>query len=44
VIADIAVIPVVYRPGVHAMAHRLKGQLSGWDSTLCLINGWYREA
>jgi peptide/nickel transport system substrate-binding protein len=44
VIADMAVIPVVYRPGVHAMSHRLKGQSSGWDSTLCLINAWYREA
>lgn len=44
VIEDIAVIPVVYRPSVHAMSNKLKGQLSGWDSTLCMLNAWYREA
>ena len=43
VIDDIAVIPVVYRPSVEALSHKLKGQLSGWDSLICLLNGWYRE-
>lgn len=44
VIADIAVIPVVYRPSVHAISNRLKGQVSGWDSVLCYINAWHRDA
>ncbi len=44
VINDIVVIPVVYRPSVHAMSNKLKGELSGWDSTLCMLNAWYREA
>ena len=44
VIDDIAVIPVVYRPQVNAVAHKLKGQYSGWDSVLWDLAGWYREA
>jgi hypothetical protein len=43
-VEDVAVIPVVYRPGAHAMSLRLKGQATGWDSTLSLMNAWYREA
>ncbi len=44
VIEDVAVIPVVYRPGAHAMSLRLKGQATGWDTTLAFLNAWYREA
>ncbi len=44
VIDDIAVIPVVYRPSVQAVSDKLKCQLSGWDSLLALLNGWYRVA
>jgi peptide/nickel transport system substrate-binding protein len=39
-----AVIPVVYRPTVHAMQHKLKAPLSGWDSTFYSLSSWYREA
>ena len=44
VIDDVVVIPVVYRPSVQAVANTLKCQLSGWDSFLALLNGWYRTA
>ena len=44
VVEDICVIPIVYRPGVHAVATKLKTSVSGWDSTLAGLNNWYREA
>ena len=44
VIDDVVVIPVVYRPSVQAVSLKLKVALSGWDSLLALLNGWYREA
>jgi peptide/nickel transport system substrate-binding protein len=44
VIEDIALVPVVYRPAVHAMSHRLRAQLSGWDSSFWNLAAWYREA
>ena len=44
VVEDPAVIPVVYRPGVAAMSHRLKAVLSGWDNAFWNLKDWYREA
>src|SRR5271165_6244840 len=44
VVGDPAVIPVVYRPGVSAMAHQLRAILSGWDNVLWDLRNWYREA
>ncbi len=44
VINDVVVIPVVYRPQVHAVSNKLKGEISGWDATLGFLAGWYREA
>lgn len=44
VVTDPAVIPIVHRPVVAAMSHRLRAQLSGWDNTLWNLKDWYREA
>jgi len=44
VVGDPAVIPVVYRPGVSAMARQLRANLSGWDNVLWDLANWYREA
>lgn len=44
VVGDPAVIPVVYRPGVSAMARQLRANLSGWDNVLWDLPNWYREA
>jgi peptide/nickel transport system substrate-binding protein len=44
VVEDPAVIPVVYRPGVAAMSHRLRAVLSGWDNAFWNLKDWYREA
>ncbi len=44
VVGDPAVIPVVYRPRVSAITHRLKASLSGWDNDLWDLRNWYREA
>ncbi len=38
------VIPVVYRPRVAAISHKLKAPLSGWDNDLWSLKDWYREA
>jgi len=43
-VGDYAVIPVVYRPRVAAVSHKLKVQLSGWDNDLWMLSDWYREA
>ncbi len=43
-VEDVVVVPIVYRPGAHAMSLRLKGQATGWDTTLAFLNAWYREA
>src|SRR6266571_4116045 len=40
VVEDPAVIPVVYRPGVAAMSHRLKAVLSGWDNAFWNLKDW----
>jgi peptide/nickel transport system substrate-binding protein len=44
VVEDPVVIPVVYRPGVAAMSHRLRAVLSGWDNAFWNLKDWYREA
>jgi peptide/nickel transport system substrate-binding protein len=44
VVGDPVSIPVVYRPNVMGMSHRLRAQLSGWDLTLSDLRNWYREA
>jgi len=44
VIADVAVIPVVYRPTVAGLHNALRAPISGWDNNLWLISDWYREA
>jgi peptide/nickel transport system substrate-binding protein len=44
VIEAVTVIPVVYRPAVYAVQHKLKAPLSGWDSTFFNLQSWYREA
>jgi len=44
VVDDVAVIPVVYRPQVHAVSNALRARYSGWDSSLWDLSGWYREA
>jgi peptide/nickel transport system substrate-binding protein len=44
VVDGVAVIPVVYRPTVHAVSNKLKAPLSGWDSTFYGLRSWYREA
>jgi peptide/nickel transport system substrate-binding protein len=44
VVADPAVIPVVYRPTVGAISHKLKATLSGWDNSFWNLKDWYREA
>jgi peptide/nickel transport system substrate-binding protein len=38
------VIPVVYRPRVAAISHKLKAPLSGWDNDFWDLKDWYREA
>jgi peptide/nickel transport system substrate-binding protein len=44
VVADNAVIPVVYRPRVQAVAKNLQAWTTGWDNDLWMISEWYREA
>jgi peptide/nickel transport system substrate-binding protein len=41
---DQAVIPVVYRPRVAAVASKLRVDLSGWDTDMGNLKDWYREA
>jgi len=43
VINNVVVVPVVYRPGVAALAKGLHAPLSGWDSDLWDLRDWYRE-
>jgi peptide/nickel transport system substrate-binding protein len=44
VCADHAVIPVVYRPTVSAVASKLRVDISGWDNNTANLKDWYREA
>jgi peptide/nickel transport system substrate-binding protein len=41
---DQTVIPVVYRPGVAAISHKLKAPISGWDVNTWNLADWYRDA
>ncbi len=43
VIEGLAVIPVVYRPRVAAVASKLRTNLSGWDNDLWNLKDWFRE-
>ncbi len=43
VIEGLAVVPVVYRPRVAAVATRLRTSLSGWDNDFWNLKDWYRE-
>jgi peptide/nickel transport system substrate-binding protein len=43
VIANIVVIPVVFRPRVAAVSNRLRAEQSGWDSDFWALQNWYRE-
>jgi peptide/nickel transport system substrate-binding protein len=43
-IADVVVIPIVWRNGVSAVNHKLHGmELTSWDSNLWDLAYWYRE-
>jgi peptide/nickel transport system substrate-binding protein len=44
VCAGRAVIPIVNRPKVQAIAHTLHAPISGWDNDLWNLRDWYREA
>ncbi|MFI4997137.1 MAG: peptide ABC transporter substrate-binding protein [Hyphomicrobiales bacterium] len=44
VIADRAVIPVVYRPTIAGLRNDIKASLSGWDNYVWALADWYREA
>jgi peptide/nickel transport system substrate-binding protein len=45
VIQNVVVIPVLWRNGVSASTHKLRGMdLSGWDTTMWRLPYWYREA
>jgi peptide/nickel transport system substrate-binding protein len=44
VIEDVAVIPVVSRPNVAAVANNLHAPLSGWDNYTWALKDWYRDA
>ena len=39
-----AVIPIMSRYEVNAVANKLKLPLSGWDSNLSLLRDWYRDS
>jgi peptide/nickel transport system substrate-binding protein len=43
-IEDVAVVPIVYRPWIHAKANSLNAPFSGWDSPLCQLPVWHRKA
>jgi len=43
VISDVAVIPVIYRPGVRGVHNALKVNVSGWDNDTFMLADWYRE-
>jgi peptide/nickel transport system substrate-binding protein len=43
VVEDRVVIPVVHRPVVAAMSHKLRASLSGWDNAFWNLKDWYRE-
>jgi peptide/nickel transport system substrate-binding protein len=44
VIANVVVIPVVFRPRVAAVSNALHVEQSGWDSDFWNLQSWYKEA
>jgi peptide/nickel transport system substrate-binding protein len=44
VVGDHAVIPIVARPLVAALKHKLVAELSGWDNDTWELASWYLEA
>ena len=44
VIENRVVVPVVFRPFVHAIQHKLHVPVSGWDNDLWALKDWYRDA
>ncbi|MGA7325268.1 MAG: peptide ABC transporter substrate-binding protein [Rhodomicrobium sp.] len=44
VVGDGGVIPIVYRPSVAGLGSKMRAPLSGWDSYVWMISGWYRVA
>jgi len=43
VIANVVVIPIVYRPAVAAVSNKLHVLLSGWDSYIGRFHDWYAD-
>jgi peptide/nickel transport system substrate-binding protein len=43
-VGDQVVIPIVARPGVSALKHKLVAELSGWDNNTWNLASWYLEA
>jgi len=44
VIQNVVVIPVLWRNGVSASTHKLRGMdLTGWDTTMWRLAYWYKE-
>ena len=43
-IKNVAVIPVVSRSAVAAVANNLHAPLSGWDNNTYALQDWYRDA
>ena len=43
VVKQRVVIPIVYRPGVAALSHRLQARPSGWDSTFWALQDWFMK-
>jgi peptide/nickel transport system substrate-binding protein len=41
--ADRSVIPIVHRPSVSAISHKLRAPISGWDNDLWNLRDWWRE-
>jgi peptide/nickel transport system substrate-binding protein len=44
VIANVVVIPVVFRPRVAAVGNKMRVEQSGWDSDFWNLENWHREA
>ena len=43
-VQDRAVLPLMSRPSVQAVNHKLRAQPSGWDNDFWSLADWYREA
>ena len=42
-VSNYIVIPVVTRPGVAAVKHKLAAELTGWDNNTWQLADWFRE-